>query len=68
MQLAYQSNLNFPLDVSKLKPIKEACPDYISYDQIHLIVAYLTGLEKKQKPMMINPSTTSKVKQDYLFL
>lgn len=30
--------------MGRLKPIKENCPGFISYDQIHLVVAYLTGL------------------------
>ncbi|XP_034230093.1 Werner syndrome ATP-dependent helicase-like [Thrips palmi] len=31
-------------NIGKLKPIKENCPEFISYDQIHLVVAHLTGL------------------------
>lgn len=30
-------------NVGKLKPIKEQCPDFVTYDQLHIVVAYLTG-------------------------
>lgn len=56
-------------NIGKLKPIKEHCPDFITYDQIHLVVAYLTGLyrakggEEKSATASTKDTTISDLKQ-----
>ncbi|KAK3913461.1 Werner syndrome ATP-dependent helicase [Frankliniella fusca] len=30
-------------NVGRLRPIKEQCPEFVTYDQIHIVVGYLTG-------------------------
>lgn len=48
-------------DISKMAPIKENCPDFISYDQIRLVLAQLTGLYKKSGGHAANGAVPEKV-------